>query len=203
MEKFILHTSNKHMEVHQVEATQTEYDMMKCILNNGEEIFIKKSNCYDTKQSAKEALDELHFINKFKYSRRDKKTKTWQCHYCGKTLKTKSQVTVDHIKPKSKGGKTTYSNLCISCSTCNKTKSSKHKNHYMKLMKRNDKIKMTNPNKFNGKVRNVAHKKHKGDAESIARMDSNTISPKLFKPSKYNTNMVDRVLEKYNSRRMK
>lgn len=43
------------------------------------------------------------------------------CQYCGDTL-TPSQVSIDHIIPKSKGGKTTYLNCVISCKYCNMQK---------------------------------------------------------------------------------
>lgn len=47
---------------------------------------------------------------------RDKYT----CGYCGKV--DKSKMTVDHIHPKSKGGKNTFENTCASCFDCNNKK---------------------------------------------------------------------------------
>lgn len=46
------------------------------------------------------------------------------CHYCGKLL-TRSQATVDHVKPKSKGGNNKPRNFRIACPTCNKEKGNK------------------------------------------------------------------------------
>ncbi|MCX2745811.1 HNH endonuclease [Mangrovivirga sp. M17] len=46
--------------------------------------------------------------------RRDKH----QCQYCGKS----SDLTVDHLIPKAKGGKTTWSNLVTACKRCNTVK---------------------------------------------------------------------------------
>lgn len=52
------------------------------------------------------------------------------CHYCGieviRTIKTASnQATIDHIKPKAKGGKTELDNLVIACRDCNQEKGQK------------------------------------------------------------------------------
>jgi len=43
------------------------------------------------------------------------------CQYCGKELNTGS-ATVDHLVPKSKGGKTNFSNCVTSCYECNNKK---------------------------------------------------------------------------------
>jgi 5-methylcytosine-specific restriction endonuclease McrA len=52
--------------------------------------------------------------------KRDGKT----CAYCNKKL-TRSQISVDHITPVSKGGTNDLSNLAISCRECNSSKSGK------------------------------------------------------------------------------
>jgi len=46
------------------------------------------------------------------------------CAYCGKKFKL-DQLTVDHIKPKSKGGDNTWKNTITSCKACNNKKSDK------------------------------------------------------------------------------
>jgi 5-methylcytosine-specific restriction endonuclease McrA len=43
------------------------------------------------------------------------------CAYCGKTLKD-SEITIDHIVPKSCGGKWTWKNLITCCAECNQRK---------------------------------------------------------------------------------
>jgi|TARA_X000001388_G_scaffold9964_1_gene6208 5-methylcytosine-specific restriction endonuclease McrA len=43
------------------------------------------------------------------------------CQYCDKRL-SKSRFTVDHVIPKSKGGKTDWKNLVVSCAKCNTKK---------------------------------------------------------------------------------
>lgn len=44
------------------------------------------------------------------------------CYYCGKVITDEKDLTVDHKIPRSRFGKTWYSNLCICCSECNKEK---------------------------------------------------------------------------------
>jgi 5-methylcytosine-specific restriction endonuclease McrA len=44
-----------------------------------------------------------------------------RCQYCDKRL-NKSRFTIDHVVPKSKGGKTDWNNLVVSCSKCNTKK---------------------------------------------------------------------------------
>lgn len=43
------------------------------------------------------------------------------CMYCG----DKNDLTIDHIVPKSKGGKTTWENLVTACNRCNNLKDNK------------------------------------------------------------------------------
>lgn len=46
------------------------------------------------------------------------KRDNYQCQYCG----TKSDLTLDHLIPRSKGGKTTWKNLVTACKRCNARK---------------------------------------------------------------------------------
>jgi len=48
---------------------------------------------------------------------------SYTCCYCGK--KTKEDLTIDHIIPKSRGGKTDFLNVVTSCSKCNTKKGNK------------------------------------------------------------------------------
>lgn len=41
------------------------------------------------------------------------------CAYCERTMKHVGQVTVDHVLPKSKGGKDKVNNLTACCRSCN------------------------------------------------------------------------------------
>ncbi len=52
-------------------------------------------------------------LNRQNIFRRDK----FKCGYCGE--KNKSKLTIDHIIPKSKGGKNTWQNLVTCCKSCN------------------------------------------------------------------------------------
>jgi 5-methylcytosine-specific restriction endonuclease McrA len=42
----------------------------------------------------------------------------WTCQYCG----ARSQLTVDHVVPRSKGGGSTWENIVASCAPCNRRK---------------------------------------------------------------------------------
>ncbi len=42
----------------------------------------------------------------------------WTCQYCG----SRSQLTVDHVIPRSKGGLSTWDNIVASCAPCNRRK---------------------------------------------------------------------------------
>lgn len=59
----------------------------------------------------------LRFSNSLVWERDD-----YLCQYCGKHITEKSDLTTDHVLPKSRGGKTTYENMVTACSHCNKKK---------------------------------------------------------------------------------
>jgi 5-methylcytosine-specific restriction endonuclease McrA len=42
----------------------------------------------------------------------------WACQYCG----SRSNLTVDHVIPKSKGGQSSWDNIVASCAPCNRRK---------------------------------------------------------------------------------
>lgn len=44
---------------------------------------------------------------------------SWTCQYCGST---KSGLTVDHVIPRSRGGKSVWENIVAACATCNRRK---------------------------------------------------------------------------------
>jgi hypothetical protein len=64
--------------------------------------------------------EKLISFNKFSLMKRDNS----QCQYCGKKLKV-SEITIDHVMPKSRGGKNSFLNCVISCMPCNNRKDSK------------------------------------------------------------------------------
>jgi len=45
----------------------------------------------------------------------------YTCQYCGKVFKAK-ELNIDHVHPKSRGGKGTWENLVLSCISCNSKK---------------------------------------------------------------------------------
>jgi len=58
-------------------------------------------------------------VNKLRINRqRLFKRDNFQCAYCG----SKKNLTIDHILPKSRGGKNTWMNLITCCSGCNRLK---------------------------------------------------------------------------------
>ncbi len=61
-------------------------------------------------------------------ARKMRKTQWWQnkiqegvCHYCGGKFQP-DELTMDHIVPLSRGGKSTKGNLVASCKSCNNNK---------------------------------------------------------------------------------
>jgi len=48
----------------------------------------------------------------------------YMCQYCHKRF-PKSRLTLDHVKPKSRGGDKSWNNLVTSCSACNQKKADK------------------------------------------------------------------------------
>ena len=46
---------------------------------------------------------------------------SYTCQYCAKYL-TKEEASVDHVSPRSKGGKTKWENVVIACHPCNRKK---------------------------------------------------------------------------------
>lgn len=56
-------------------------------------------------------------VNRREVLRRDK----YQCQYCG----SRKKLTLDHVIPRSRGGKHTWDNVVIACETCNGRKSNR------------------------------------------------------------------------------
>lgn len=49
---------------------------------------------------------------------------SWMCQYCKKKLKWET-VTIDHVLPSSRGGKTSWLNCVTACKQCNKKKANR------------------------------------------------------------------------------
>lgn len=62
---------------------------------------------------------KVHFSRRTIY-RRDAN----QCQYCGEKPGT-SELSIDHILPRSRGGKTSWTNCVLACTTCNRVKADK------------------------------------------------------------------------------
>jgi 5-methylcytosine-specific restriction endonuclease McrA len=52
-----------------------------------------------------------------------------QCIYCGST----EELTIDHIRPRCRGGETTASNCVTACRPCNQAKGSLQINEFLNL----------------------------------------------------------------------
>ena len=194
--KYVVDTTERTFVVR--EATVQYYSDRDLIcMYEGNTIKVKKGNYFDTYEKAYEKMQEIIFIGKYKTRKMNKHTNSWKCAYCGQVLYDKKDVTVDHIVPKSKGGQTNDKNLVISCKSCNGLKSSKSKEHYVRLLRSNSRRKVKSPCMYSKKIRYSAHNKHGKNMESIARMDGNNISVKYI--SNY-VNIVDRALERHNNR---
>ena len=59
-------------------------------------------------------------FNRINIFRRDNST----CQYCGKKF-MKQELTLDHVVPKSQGGKSTWENVVCACGRCNRKKGGK------------------------------------------------------------------------------
>ncbi len=63
------------------------------------------------------------YINRVPFSKRNILVRDgFKCAYCGRNNK---KLTIDHIIPKSRGGRTTFENCVSSCLLCNNKKSDK------------------------------------------------------------------------------
>lgn len=65
-----------------------------------------------------------------------------QCQYCGVIFKPQ-ELTLDHVIPKSRGGKNTWKNLVAACKRCNQKKGNKTTRESGMKMIRNPKIPKT------------------------------------------------------------
>jgi hypothetical protein len=57
------------------------------------------------------------------------------CQFCGKKFRTE-ELTMDHVVPKSKGGRVTWKNIVLACTTCNNKKGGRYlKDSGMRLIR--------------------------------------------------------------------
>lgn len=105
-------------------------------------------------------MSEVCVKNKKKSRRRSnrhfKKKKTvlrrsnWACHYCGREDKFEGvRLTLDHVFPRSKGGKDGNKNLVACCPDCNQAKDDMSKEEFFELYPELRKLQM-DLNNLNG-----------------------------------------------------
>lgn len=75
--------------------------------------------------------DPAHIKKEREKARELRKTRWWQqlvaaglCYYCGEKF-SRDELTMDHKVPLARGGKSTKSNIVVSCKECNSSKKSK------------------------------------------------------------------------------
>ena len=56
------------------------------------------------------------------------------CHYCGKQISNKEDLTVDHVIPISKGGENSADNFVIACKACNREKANLNVERYSEFL---------------------------------------------------------------------
>ena len=74
------------------------------------------------------------------------------CYYCGRKIIKKEDLTVDHIVPVSKGGKTAKENLVIACKACNAEKSNLDMEKYLEFVNIINTTDQLNSNETIGKI---------------------------------------------------
>ena len=75
-----------------------------------------------------DGMDEQAIRRERQKARQLRRTRWWQqkcssgvCHYCGRTVGVKN-LTMDHVLPLARGGRSTKSNLVPACKQCNNRK---------------------------------------------------------------------------------
>lgn len=80
-------------------------------------------------------MSRKYTLKEKKLIRSYKRNHFHQCAYCGKIIKDKSELTVDHIRPLVKQGATIQSNLVICCYSCNQQKGERTYKEYKEHLK--------------------------------------------------------------------
>ena len=97
--------------------------MTKCIVCSSEFVKAQVHHKYCTKECGREAMNsqllKTRKITAFQIFRRD----DFRCIYCGRSsVEDGIKLHVDHILPKSRGGKHKNDNYITSCQRCNSSK---------------------------------------------------------------------------------
>lgn len=93
--------------------------------------------------------------NRFVFSRRNVyRRDKYTCQYCGSRTKSE-ELTIDHVLPRSRGGKSTWTNCVLACFPCNSKKGDKTPLEAGMRLRRNPKKPKWSPQLVVMKVRNV------------------------------------------------
>lgn len=73
-------------------------------------------------------IDKAHYAREKKKAQELKRSQWWKnqlakgiCHYCGRKFPPKD-LTMDHVVPIARGGRSTKGNVVVSCQACNRQK---------------------------------------------------------------------------------
>ena len=126
-----------------------------------EEVSLIQNACNITEKGFRRLLNFVRYRLKAVKLKRERiyKRDGWKCVYC----ESKKNLTIDHVLPKSRGGKNTWSNLVTCCNTCNAKKNNKTPEEAgMKLL-----VIPTEPNIFSDIINPSTEKIWKDFKESV------------------------------------
>ena len=99
----------KCKDIYGFEISQEKYDFVVFSID-----YLKRRLI---KESKKEEMRAFHILRPIIFSRDNE-----QCQYCAKVFLPTESYSIDHIKPRSKGGNNSTENLVTACKSCNSKK---------------------------------------------------------------------------------
>jgi len=118
------------------------------------------------------------------------------CYYCNKIL-LDNEITIDHLIPLSRGGKTTLDNLRIACKKCNNEKGNMTEQEYYTYLKNKNKIACNINNNIRLKIKTCQHIKLKHyDVDTYMNIENIVIS-NLFLQHPVTKKKIDKVTTYY------
>ena len=106
------------------------------VVDTYEQVFIRSVNQKFALPKVLRLLGKFKHIRKVKFCRQNVFYRDeYQCQYCALVFK-RDELTLDHVLPISRGGKTNWTNIVTACSSCNFKKGNKTPDEArMKLLK--------------------------------------------------------------------
>lgn len=100
--------ANLQMLVYALKCDKRQYDRT---------CYMLRAKAYKAYKEGRWEINDLYKNNRWKLM--DSECCCW---YCGKEVASKSELTADHIFPRSKGGDSSIDNLVMVCKSCNSSK---------------------------------------------------------------------------------